>query len=137
MTTSASTLSGGRDATSSTATPAAEHAAEVTAAAERPEDAGEVLGCNALELEALSATASRAKRSLTAASAAGAGETETVVLRALVLVAENVVGFLHFLEACFGLLVAGVAVGVMLASELAIRLLDVGLGGSLATPSTS
>src|SRR5436309_1402362 len=42
-------------------------------------------------------------------SAAGTREPELIVLRAFVLVAENVVGFLHFLETRFRLLVAGIA----------------------------
>src|SRR5262249_18266919 len=59
-----------------------------------------------------------------------AGEAELIVLRAAFLVTQHVVGFLHFLEARFRLLVAGVAVGVILARELAVSLLDLILAGA-------
>ena len=51
-------------------------------------------------------------------------EPAAVVLLALLRVAEHVVGVLDLLEALLGLGVAGVAVGVVLAHELAVRLLD-------------
>ena len=44
-------------------------------------------------------------------------------------VAEYVVGALHFLEAGFGLLVAGVAVGMVLAGQLAVGFFEIGFGG--------
>ena len=53
-----------------------------------------------------------------------------VVLLALVGVAEHVVGLGDLLEALLGLLVVGVAVGVVLARELAVGLLDL-LGSRL------
>src|SRR5262249_26695908 len=46
-----------------------------------------------------------------------------------VLVTEDVVGLLHFLEARGGLLIAGVAVGVVLAGQLAVGLADLVFGG--------
>ena len=51
-------------------------------------------------------------------------EPAAVVLLALVGVAEDVVGGLDLLEALLGLGVVRVAVGVVLADELAVRLLD-------------
>src|SRR5439155_26680454 len=62
---------------------------------------------------------------------AGADEAEAVVLFAFLLVAEDVVGVLDFLEAGLGLLVAGVAVGVVLPRQLAVGLLDLVLRGGL------
>src|SRR5207244_900600 len=56
-----------------------------------------------------------------------AGEAEAVVTSLLGLVAENVVSLLDLLEGRLGLLVAGVAVGVILPGQLAIGLFDVGL----------
>jgi hypothetical protein len=49
---------------------------------------------------------------------------EAVVLGPLLLVAEDVIGILHFLEAALGLLVAGIAVGMIFAGQLAVGLLD-------------
>ena len=57
------------------------------------------------------------------------GAAAAVVLLALLGVAEHVVGLGDLLEALLGLLVAGVAVGVVLARELAVGLLDL-LGAS-------
>ena len=54
---------------------------------------------------------------------------ETIVGRALVLVGQDLVGFLGFLEVRLGLRIARIAIGVMLHGEAAIRLLDVGFGG--------
>ena len=54
-----------------------------------------------------------------------------VVLLALLGVAEDVVRLGDLLEALLGLLVAGVLVGVVLARELAVRLLDL-VGRGLA-----
>src|SRR5205814_1329890 len=56
---------------------------------------------------------------------------EAVVLLALLLVREHVVRPLHVLEAVLCLLVAGVLVRVVLARELAIRLLDLVLRRAL------
>src|SRR5262249_19763843 len=50
--------------------------------------------------------------------------TETIVVSPLGLVAEHVVGVLHFLEAGLRLLVTRVAVRVILAGQLAVRFLD-------------
>jgi len=52
------------------------------------------------------------------------GRAERVVLLALLGVREHVVGCLDLLEALLGGGVAGVAVGMVLAGELAVRLLD-------------
>src|SRR5207245_804235 len=57
-------------------------------------------------------------------AAGGAGKAKAVVLGTFALVAEDVIGVLHLLEARLGLLVAGVAVGVVLPRQLAVRLLD-------------
>ena len=68
-----------------------------------------------------------------AAAGPGAGGERAgaaVVLLALLGVAEHVVGLGDLLEARLGLLVVGVAVGVVLARELAVGLLDL-LGGRL------
>src|SRR4051794_17764229 len=67
-----------------------------------------------------------------AAPTAGAEEDPAaVVLLALVRVAHDVVGRLDLLEALLGRLVAGIAIRVVLARELAVRLLDL-LGRRLA-----
>ena len=58
-----------------------------------------------------------------------AGFAETVVLAALRLVAQDIVGRLHFLELPLGLLVAGVAIRMILPGQLAVSLLDLVLGG--------
>ena len=47
------------------------------------------------------------------------GMAETVVSRALLPVAQTLIGFVQFLETRFGLLVAGVAVGMALHRRLA------------------
>src|SRR5579862_8356201 len=52
------------------------------------------------------------------------GTPNAVVLLAFFFVAEDVVGVLNLLEARFGLLVAGIAIGMMLARQFAIRLFD-------------
>ena len=57
------------------------------------------------------------------------GRTEAVVLVALLLVAENVIGALNLLEPGLGLLVTRVAVGVILPRQLAVGFLDVLVGG--------
>ena len=62
-------------------------------------------------------------------AAADAGMTEAIVAGALVAVAEDRVGFGRFLEFLFGLLVARVAIGMVLQRQLAIRALDLLLGG--------
>src|SRR5262249_40087618 len=62
------------------------------------------------------------------------GRAEAVVVRALRLVAEHVVGLLHLLEVRLGLLVARVAVGVVLPRQLAVRLLDLLVGGVALDP---
>ena len=56
---------------------------------------------------------------------------ELVVHRLLLRVAQHVVGVLDLLEPGLGLLVAGVAVGVVLAGQLAVRLRDLVGGGGL------
>ena len=59
------------------------------------------------------------------AGALHAGVAEPVVARALFGVAEHGVGLGRFLEAFLGLLVAGIAIGVVLQRQLAIGALDV------------
>ena len=61
-------------------------------------------------------------------TAAGEHLPRLVVLPALLLVREHPVGLGHRLEAGLGLRVARVGVGVQLAGELAVRLLDLVLG---------
>src|SRR5262249_47659974 len=56
-------------------------------------------------------------------------EAEAIVLGAFFLVAEDVVSPLDFLEVLLGLLVAGVAVGVVFARQLAVGRLELCLGG--------
>src|SRR5262245_39004825 len=56
------------------------------------------------------------------------GEAKLIVLCPALLVAQHVVGFLHFLEACLGLFVPGIAVRMILARQLAVRFLDLVLG---------
>src|SRR5204862_2480127 len=75
--------------------------------------------------------AARAAERARAATAAEAAERPlaTVVLLALVGVAERVVGGRDLLEARLGVGIAGVAVGVVLARELAVGLLDLILRG--------
>jgi hypothetical protein len=65
--------------------------------------------------------------------AAGEDGAAAVVLLALLGVAEDVVGLRDLLKALFGAGV-GVRVRVVLARELAVRLLDVLLGGLLVDP---
>ena len=62
-------------------------------------------------------------------AAADAGVAEAIVARALVGVAEDRVGLGRFLELLFGLLVALVAIGMELQRQLAIRALDLLIGG--------
>ncbi len=49
---------------------------------------------------------------------------EPVVGRALLRIAQNAIGFRGFLEFLLGFLIVGIAVGMMLESELTIRALD-------------
>ncbi len=68
-----------------------------------------------------------------AAGAAGdAGVTEAVVASALVVVGEHGVGLGRFLEFVLGRLVAGIPIGMVLKRELAVRALDLRIGGRLA-----
>ncbi len=62
------------------------------------------------------------------------GAGAAVVLRALLGVAEHVVRLGDLLEARLGLLVVGVAIGVVLAREFAVGLLDLLRGGALVHP---
>ena len=63
--------------------------------------------------------------------AAAVRRAEAVVVLPLLLVGEDVVRGLHLLEALLRGLVAGVRVGVVLARELAVRLLDLVLRSAL------
>ena len=58
-------------------------------------------------------------------------EAKLIVMAAFFLVAEHVVGFLHFLETRLGLLVARIAVRVILPGQLAVGPADLLLLGSL------
>src|SRR5271165_607063 len=79
------------------------------------------------------AEAARRLESTLEAEAAGAARAtllerrmaETIIGRALLFVLQHVVGLAHFLEASLGLLVAGIAVGMVLHRELAVRLLEI------------
>ena len=89
--------------------------APATAAAEEPaEEIGEVAEIADVEVEAAAGLS----------SAARAVRAEGVVLLALVGVLQHVVRRLDLLEARLGAFVARVAIGVMLARELPVRLLD-------------
>ena len=57
-----------------------------------------------------------------------AGVPEPIIGGALVGLGQDFVGFFGFLEARLGLRVVGIAIGVVLHREAAVRLLDVGLG---------
>src|SRR5690348_6504173 len=58
------------------------------------------------------------------------GMPEAIVLGASLRVGENLVGFVEFLELFLGLLVAGVAVGMVLDRQTAVRLLKLVFGGA-------
>src|SRR5204863_3300838 len=66
-----------------------------------------------------------------AAAAASVRRAVAVVLLPLLLVGEDVVRRLHLLEALLRGLVAGIRVGMVLACELPVRLLDFVLRGVL------
>ena len=61
----------------------------------------------------------------------GAREPESIEVRFLGRIRENLVGVLHFLVGGLGLFVAGVAVWVVLLGKLAVRLLDIVRAGRL------
>ncbi len=101
------------------------------AAEELAEDVGRLRRHALLEAEAAGGAAAPAERTAAGTASVHAGGAELVVAGALGLVAQDVVGLLHLLEARLGLLVAGVAVGVVLTGQLAVGLLDlVGRGGA-------
>ena len=105
---------------------AAPRAADV---AEDPaEDVAEVAEVEVAEVDVRAAGARRRPRRCRA---------ERSYCLALLLVGEDVVRSLHLLEALLRGLVAGVRVGVVLARELAVRLLDLVLRGAFFTPSVS
>jgi len=98
--------------------PAAERLAEVGAApAHATEDLAEDFLClRGIHVEiaiAGKAAAAEVEAAVAPVAGLGAGETKAVVLSALGLVAEHVVGVLNLLEARLGLLVPGVAIGVI------------------------
>ena len=62
------------------------------------------------------------------------GVTETVVGRALLIVLQDVVGFVEFLEFDFGAVIAGIAIGMQLHRELAVFRLQFGNAGALLAP---
>ena len=62
---------------------------------------------------------------------AGIGiEADLIVHRPLLRIAQNVIGFLHVLEAIFGGFVAGVEIGVIFAGELPVGFADLVLRGA-------
>ncbi len=63
-------------------------------------------------------------------SAAYAGMAEAIVARALFGVGEDGIGLAAFLEALFGFGIIGIAVGMKLQRELAVRALDLLVAGS-------
>ena len=82
------------------------------------------------KMSPMSPTKSPPARRAAAAAAAEAGEAAAgVVLTALLGVGERVVGLLDLLEALLGRVVARVRVGMVLAREPAVGLLDLLLGG--------
>ena len=58
------------------------------------------------------------------------GVTVAVILRATFRVGQHLVGFVEFLEALLGLLVAGIAVGMKLDREAAVGFLEIFLAGA-------
>ena len=74
--------------------------------------------------EAAAGEPSRETVSAAAELTAGEHGTGLVVLLTLVGVGEHAVGFRHPLEAFFGFLVSRIGIGMQLASELAVSLLD-------------
>ncbi len=94
-------------------------------AEEAAEQVGEIADVEAAEVDVRPArrTADAAVR-----------RAEGVVLLALLRVGQHVVRVLHLLEALLGVLVARVRVGVVLARELPVRLLDLVLRGVLRNP---
>ncbi len=115
----------------------ADAAGAVTAGAGRAEQIFDVDRAAAATTAAAGVTAGTA-----AISAGGLGIealaqalfAELVVQAALLFVGERLIGAVHVLEAGLGLLVARVFVGVELRGELAIRLLDLVVGGAGRDP---
>jgi hypothetical protein len=56
--------------------------------------------------------------------------SKAIVLRAPVRVRQHLIGFVYFLEALLGLLVAGVAIGVELDRETTVSLFQVVVGST-------
>src|SRR5277367_4131216 len=56
--------------------------------------------------------------------------TEAIVLRATLGIGQNLVGLVEFLESLLGFLVAGIAIGMTLNGERAVRLLQLYLAGA-------
>ena len=74
------------------------------------------------EIEALAVEAARA---VGAGATFESGRSVAIVGGALLGILQDVVGVIEFLELLFGVLVAGIAVGVVLHGELAERLFEV------------
>src|SRR5208282_3563966 len=95
------------------------------AAAPGPEEIAEDVRENFLEalreVEAAEASALRALKS---------GVPIAIVLRAALRVGKDLVGLVQLLETFLGLFVAGIAVGMELYREAAIRLLEIVLAGA-------
>src|SRR5581483_11834520 len=98
--------------------------ASTTAAAEDPaEEVAEIADVEVAEVEVDVLAARTADASVRRA--------EAVVRLALLVVREHVVGGLHFLELLLRSCIARISVRVVLARELAVRLLDLVRGGAL------
>ena len=106
-------------------------AATIAAAENVTKDVAEGLGKAA---EATTTGAPHAAHTAHATHAVDTGVTVAVVGVALAAVAQHLVGFAHFLELVFGLLVTRIAVRVVLHGHLPIGFLDLFVGGVLAHP---
>ena len=113
----------GRRSGTTTASGLAAFASEGIAGRAAEELAEDVLGLAWVDMNAAGSAPGEAGLSA-AAHVLRAGEAELIVLAAFLLVAENVVGVLDFLELRLGLFVAGIAVGMKLPRESAMGLLD-------------
>src|SRR5262249_42110071 len=103
------------------------------AATKLAQDFPEVAGIHSFKMEFPTRSATSPAKSLTSRPARSTSPAErtiwlavakAIVLAALFLITQNVVGILNFLEFCLRLLVAWVAIGVKLPRQLAISLLD-------------
>src|SRR5262249_38829257 len=117
-----------RPARPSAAPAAAKKVAEAAAGAEElTKNLGGFVRIDLL-VAARTAAPAKSRPARSAHAAVRADLAKAVELGALGLVAEHVVGVLYFFEPRFGLLVAGIAIGVILAGKLAIGFLYVIVG---------